>query len=103
MKIFKFTEDHIKLLKRMYVGWQDDEYGAPEIDPKRPYGNSQVEADMVDILGDEWCAEKDAEYLKELHRGTQTALQIVLVTGKMEAGTYVKNDPYDGTSWRPVK
>lgn len=29
------TDDHLSLLRRMYVGWQDCEYGAPEVDPSR--------------------------------------------------------------------
>jgi hypothetical protein len=39
---FKLTDEHLKLLRRFNVGWQDSESGAPEIDPKRPYGNSAV-------------------------------------------------------------
>lgn len=48
---FEITNDHKKLLARMYVGWQDCEFGAPEVDPKRPYGNSDVEWDVAEILG----------------------------------------------------
>ena len=39
---FTLTVDHITLLNNMWVDWSDVEYGAPEIDPKRPYGNSDV-------------------------------------------------------------
>lgn len=35
----------------MCVGWNDCEFGAPEIDPKRPYGNSDVEQDMIEVIG----------------------------------------------------
>lgn len=43
--------EHIKLLVR--ANWQfiDCEYGAPAIDCKRPYGNSDVEEDIANILG----------------------------------------------------
>ncbi|MCU1325011.1 MAG: hypothetical protein JWN34_381, partial [Bryobacterales bacterium] len=51
MSDFFVTSEHLKLLQRMCVGWQDCEYGAPEIDPKRPYGNSSVEYDILEILG----------------------------------------------------
>ena len=44
------TEEHIKLLRNMYVGWGYCEFGAPEIDPKRPYGNSHVIGDIHTIL-----------------------------------------------------
>jgi hypothetical protein len=57
----KITEDHVKLVSRLNLQWQNCEYGAPEVDPKRPYGNSDVENDIREILGkpemsDERCA-----------------------------------------------
>lgn len=95
---FTLTESHIKLLKSMYVGWSPCEYGAPEIDPKRPYGNSSVEHDIHEILtGEEPDGELDDdlsyEYYK-LHKETQTALQIVLRTGQFEPGEYSTSTPY---------
>src|SRR6266568_5645220 len=40
---FTVTEDHLKLLRHAYLYWEYGEgYGAPAIDPKRPYGNSDV-------------------------------------------------------------
>lgn len=48
---FTVTDDHLKLLRRASVGWSDCEFGAPEIDPKRPYGNSNVLGDIAEILG----------------------------------------------------
>jgi hypothetical protein len=98
---FTITEDHLKLLRRFIVGWQDCETGAPEIDPKRPYGNSDVPLDVAEILG--WPTpneetmsgrEYDAarETLREramtIHCETRTALEIVLRTGIFEPGTY---------------
>ena len=92
---FSLTEDHIKLLRQMEVGWQRDEFGAPEIDPKRPYGNSQVYYDIAEHLGrdipeepKEFSDEEKAEMFK-LHRETETALQIVLRTGNFAPGVYV--------------
>lgn len=105
-QFFTVTEDHLKLLQRMYVGWQDCEYGAPEIDPKRPYGNSDVEADIAEILG--WGDGKEYPYdeldsdtrqmASILHEETQTALQILLTNLTIEPGDYVA-DPYS-TEWR---
>jgi len=96
---FKLTEEHIKLLKRMQVGWSCCETGAPEIDPKRPYGNSWVAGDIHEILTGEFLDELDYEledkYYK-LHRETETALQIVLLTGKFEPGHYKCSNPYSG-------
>lgn len=88
---FTLTKDHIKLLRNFYVGWQDCETGAPEIDTKRPYGNSDVWNDIHEILTGHCLPQFHDEiverYLK-LHRETEIALQIILSTGKFKAGTY---------------
>lgn len=95
-KRFTLTEDHIKLVRSFNVSWQRCETGAPEIDPKRPYGNSSVAEDVAEILG--WEYEEDdydgmPEALRdkalELHYETGTALQIILSTGSFEPGDYV--------------
>jgi hypothetical protein len=111
MKTFKITENHLKLLKRMYVGWQDCETGAPEIDPKRPYGNSSVDHDIHEILTGETIGMTDSKrdsltdveskkYLK-LHRETEIVLQIVLAVGKFEIGKYEADDYYN--NWQKCK
>jgi len=108
---FTITKDHLKLLKHMYVSWNDCEYGAPEINPKRPYGNSSVEEDICKILGFE---EVDVNYEKgyktedlkkaaSLHREMENVLQIGLCTGKFEEGVYVKKDRYCSRSWEKLK
>lgn len=93
---FTVTESHVALARRMYVGWQDCETGAPEIDPKRPYGNSDVPGDIHEILtgvmvdNDEVVLNREQrdEYLT-LHREMGTALQVFLATGSFEPGDYV--------------
>lgn len=110
----------------MYVGWQRCEFGAPEIDPKRPYGNSDVYQDMVEIIGLEkiedekyrfrldhrkWTLYGENEYnlefpddlteaLDKLHLDMQTALQIVLCTQMFKTGPYYKENEYDDRSWQ---
>lgn len=102
---FTITEEHIKLLRSMYVGWQDCEYGAPEIDPKRPYGNSSVEADIHEILAGETeyelTREQRARY-SVLHRETAAALQIFLSVGEMKPGIYETVRPFNRQEWRLV-
>jgi hypothetical protein len=92
---FNLTNDHIQLLRRFCVGWQDAEFGAPEIDPKRPYGNSSVLLDIHEILDgeeiDELTDTQNARY-SQLHAETELALQIVLSTGKFETGRYECGD-----------
>jgi hypothetical protein len=111
IKKFTVTKDHLKLLRRMYVDWDYCEFGAPAIDPKRPYGNSSVlndiheiitgeEIGMVDSKRDELTECEEERYLK-LHKETKTALQIVLAVGKFEIGDY-EADNYD-IKWKKCK
>jgi hypothetical protein len=111
---FELTEDHIKLVTNMYVSWGDAETGAPAINPKRPYGNSDVPGDVYRVLHDdvyygdthqdEYGDELDMpegmeEDYEKLHRQTETALQIVLCTKSFTPGIYVKTEQYDDLSW----
>jgi hypothetical protein len=102
---FTVTEDHLKLLRRAYAGWDDCEFGAPAIDCKRPYGNSDVIGDIAEILGVETNDEGDVSpdenaRLIRLHGETATVLQIALATGEFRAGRYAC-DKYQ-SNWRPV-
>ena len=94
-KIFEVTEEHLKLLKHSHVMWRASEYGAPMIDPKRPYGNTSVESDIAEILG--WDKE-DSQRAEKLHRELETVLQIVLVTQTFEPGLYNIRNEYT-TDW----
>lgn len=105
---FAVTEEHIKLLKRAVVSWNDCEFGAPEIDCKRPYGNSYVYGDIAKILeikpeitdryGEERFSREQTDKMFEWHAGTQTALRIFLATGEMRAGNY--ECPRYSRDWR---
>ena len=106
MKRFTLTGEHVKLLRRAYVRWEDCETGAPAIDCKRPYGNSWVEMDVAEILGwdvpldqfeDRYLTREQDERATELHRETVTALQVILATGCFEPGDYEASDY--GTDW----
>ena len=94
-KIFEVTEEHLKLLKHSHIMWKASEYGAPMIDPKRPYGNTSVESDIAEILG--WDKE-DSQRAEKLHRELETVLQIVLVTQTFEPGLYNIRNEYT-TDW----
>ena len=126
--IFEVKKEHLALLKNMFVGWGDCEFGAPEIDPKRPYGNSDVLQDMIEIFGVKRVTENvfkfelfGKEYLitgehqfnldlenqdellrilNELHRETETVLQIALQTGMFKEGKY-KIEKYE-TVWEYI-
>lgn len=92
---FTLKPEHLTLLRRAYIGWEDCEFGAPAIDCKRPYGNSSVYRDIAEILGitpadadEEEFSEEQEAYMRRLHEETQTALQIILSTGTMVPGVY---------------
>ena len=103
---FILTENHLKLLKKMYVEWEDCEAGAPAINCKRPYGNSNVEEDVARILGWEIPDEDEYEdynkfdelmdelYTKanKIHLETKFALQICLQTQSFQPGTYINTE-----------
>ena len=102
---FTITDDHLRLLRRANVSWDETEFGAPEIDCKRPYGNSDVLGDIAEILeipDSEW-ADEDMDPLPDygqrflrLHVETAVALQIALSTGEFRTGRYTREDGSHG-------
>lgn len=105
---FVLTQEHLTLLRMAQVRWQDVETGAPEIDPKRPYGNSDVAQDVAEWLG--WVREREPLYDLDarrrdeltdralaLHRETELALQVVLETQSFSPGVYRRKD--DWSAW----
>lgn len=97
---FTVTSDHLKLLRGAAVSWGYAEFGAPRIDPKKPYGNSDVMRDIAGILGvpeGEWSSgDGEAkpgfeERAARLHAETGVALEIALETGELREGTYVRS------------
>ena len=106
---FTITEEHVKLLLRANVGWEDCEFGAPSIDCKRPYGNSDVYGDIAEILGfkrkeDEEFSDKKCKIMDELHKEMETVLQILLRNAKkgVKAGQKYEADRYS-RNWSLVK
>ena len=106
MKKFTITEDHLKLLRHLWVFQSDD--GAPFVDSNRPYGNSNIADDIADILGWEKepigmggkviTVEQEAR-AEVIHREMGTVLQICLRTMLFSTGTYILADKWDPTSW----
>jgi hypothetical protein len=104
---FTVTDEHLRLLRRARVSWDESEYGAPGINPKRPYGNSNVLADIAEILevpDSEWMDAyedpiPDAEWrFLRLHVEAAVALQIGLATGEFRSGQYMRGNEWD-SSW----
>jgi hypothetical protein len=105
---FTVTEDHLKLLRHLCDGglyWDPGEGfgGAPYFGPKKPYGNSNIERDVAEIVG---APDSDLQRLNDdddeivdrylrLHVEAGIALKIVLATGEFRPGRYTRTD-----SWR---
>jgi len=102
---FELTDQHLKLIRRMTVKYNDYcEFGAPEIDPKRPYGNSSVYYDIGEILNiepkggdidDPEFTEEQKEFMLALHKSTAKALQVILASGSFEIGVYESEEYLD--------
>jgi hypothetical protein len=111
---FTVTEDHLKLIRRIYVnGWDPGEYyGAASISSKKPYGNSYVTRDIAEILDapDEDWEYEDGERVgvtdaaekrfMRLHVETMAALQVVLAAGEFRPGRYRRTTTWD-LDWQP--
>lgn len=52
MKNVKITNDHLKILEKVYWSWAESYIGSPYIDPKRPFGFSYGrKEEIAEILG----------------------------------------------------
>jgi hypothetical protein len=100
LREFEVTETHLKLLRLANVCWSEVEFGAPEINGKRPYGNSNVLADVAEVIRPDIAvgdpdliydyAEEHEDELARLHVETAIVLQIALCTGVFRPGRYRK-------------
>lgn len=103
---FALTSVHIALVRKQCVDWDASEFGAPTIDPKRPYGNGDAIGDIVSII--EEVIGRSARHLTrgaiiDLHESTEEVLQIVLATGEFKVGVYRRVRAYDSRSWEWVR
>ncbi len=104
MSNFRLTEQHLKLLKSIYITDYD---GVPTVDSKRPFGNSSITYDIAEILDieydeDEGLSDEQESLCIDLFEELTEALQIVLQNAEVELGDYVKKDKY-GNNWEKAK
>lgn len=71
--VFELKKEHLLLLQETYMSWNYAEHGAPTIDPKRPYGNSSVYDDMMEILGIELDTDDERYSIYEVLTEEQSA------------------------------
>jgi len=97
---FTVTENHLILLKNLYINWHHNEL---EIDSKRPFGDSNIYQSIIDALSLEYFKNDDEreEICEELYIGTATALQIALSVGYFKTGDYYRPEKYDTRLWLP--
>jgi len=102
---FEVKQEHLTLIKRFNIKFdQDCEFGAGYIDPKRPYGNSDVYNDIAEMFGikpegavyntnedgTEYrkFTQTQTNYLWKLHVEAVQALKICCQTQSFETGLY---------------
>lgn len=110
-KRFVVKDYHMKLLDRLWFDFHDDiEFGAPAVDPKRPYGNSDVYDDIAEITGiegetDEWgnkdFSPEQIKFMDMIHREMTTVLQILVANAAtgISPGMYQTSTQY-GIDWK---
>ncbi len=101
---FVVADYHIKMLQQLNVSWEDAGYdGAPTIDLKRPYGNSDVMGDIHEIItGKEPYDEYEDGLPDELivkyqtiHREMEIVLEILVHTLSITPGKYSRKEWWD--------
>lgn len=113
---FTLTEDHLKLAKRSHFGHDTNwfQFGGAAVGQKRPYGNSDIVGDIIEILG--WSDEKEwneedgywsfnkqvEEKALAIHSEMATVFQIAACTLSWCAGVYECENDCDQLSWRRI-
>lgn len=105
-KHFVVTEGHIKLLPHLWFDFNAyAEFGVPEVDPKRPYGNSDVYEDIAEILGiepedGECFTQAQEHYLYQILTEMTNVINITVRNNGVEVGTYTA--PAYSQNWRRI-
>ena len=103
---FTITEDHLKVLRCIYV---ERDASHPRIPRDRPFGNSNVRVDVLEAIGEKPIIDMDGEekyteaqgkLAEKIAKEANTALQICLCTGRFRLGDYVMGSEYNDLSWK---
>ena len=101
-QVFNLTEGHVRLLRRAYISSFVSDSGHAHIglSQKRPFGNSDIESDIAEILGEvpegstDECGlseEMRVRMMRVLITEVPIALQVVLSSGSFEPGEYERS------------
>lgn len=83
---FDLTLERIALIRRMVVAWNGTEVGAPIIHPDAPYGSTDRDDDIANVMGDD-------EGTQEEHRALGDALALFLQNARLKPGRYQYHNP----------
>lgn len=84
--VFDLTLERIALIRRMVVAWNATEVGAPIIHPDAPYGSTDRDDDIANVMGDD-------EGTEEEHRALGDALALFLQNARLKPGRYQYHNP----------
>lgn len=80
---FEITPLHISLLRQARFSWDGAERGAPMLDPKRPYGRTDLLAQLAEVFGSD-----DADELARRHVEMCFVIARALKHGALAPGRY---------------
>ncbi len=114
MKVNKFelTLEHIMLARKLNFDWSNEYYlGAPCVNVKCPYQDSDVLMSIAEIIGlvifedeykEKYLSEEQAKYCEKLHKEMHIAISVMLASADFKPGTYQTRE-YSNIDWEPVK
>jgi hypothetical protein len=80
---FEITSQHLALLRQMRFSWDGAERGAPMLDPERPYGRTDLLAQLSEAFADD-----DTDALARRHVEMLFVLARALKHGALQPGRY---------------
>ena len=81
---FEITPPHLSLLRQAHFSWDGAERGGPMLDPQRPYGRTDLLAQLAEVFGSD-----DAEELARRHVEMYFVIARALKHGALTPGWYV--------------
>ena len=104
-KFIIITQEHLKLVKMLWFSWDKCEFGSPEVDCKRPFGNSDVFNDIFKILdvkpeqfnsdyGEYEYSEKQKQYVYRLYCQLKDVLEICCRNLEFKCGQFKREEIY---------
>lgn len=104
---FLVTNDHLKLLDRIFFEPGDGYWESPMVDPKRPFGNSDIAEDIAELLGwevdaDDGLTDRQETEARMIHDGLVTVLQILCanVQTGISPGVYRNHGDKYSADWK---